>query len=85
VTKRESFEHLAQWIEDARQHGNEHMTIMLVGNKVDLEGERVVSTEEGEQWAKDHGILFMETSAKTAFNVDATFTETSRLILTNIE
>lgn len=46
------------------------MSIMLIGNKVDLEAERAVTTEEGEAFAQKNGILFMETSAKTAFNVD---------------
>ena len=37
VSKRESFEHLTNWIEEARHNGNKHMTIMLIGNKSDLE------------------------------------------------
>lgn len=41
------------------------MVIMLVGNKTDLEHKRKVSKEEGEQFARDHGLLFIETSAKT--------------------
>jgi Ras-related protein Rab-2A len=61
------------------------MSIMLIGNKVDLDSERVVTTDEGERFAKQHNCMFMETSAKTAFNVDAAFTEVSRLILSNIE
>ena len=35
---------------------------------------REISTEEGEKFAKQNGILFMETSAKTAFNVEAVIT-----------
>ena len=31
---------------------------------------RAVSTEEGEQFAKEHGLVFLETSAKTAHNVE---------------
>jgi Ras-related protein Rab-2A len=44
---------------------------MLIGNKSDLENKRAVSKEEGESFAKQHGIMFMETSAKTAENVEA--------------
>ena len=46
------------------------MVIMLIGNKSDLENRRQVSTEEGERFAKENGLIFMETSAKTAFNVE---------------
>lgn len=68
--RRETFNHLASWLEDARQHANSNMTIMLIGNKCDLAHRRAVSTEEGEQFAKENGLVFMETSAKTAHNVE---------------
>ena len=70
MCRRETFNHLASWLEDARQHANANMTIMLIGNKCDLAHRRAVSTEEGEQFAKEHGLLFMECSAKTAQNVE---------------
>ena len=68
--RRETFNHLASWLEDARQHANSNMTIMLIGNKSDLAHRRAVSTQEGEQFAKENGLVFMETSAKTAYNVE---------------
>jgi Ras-related protein Rab-2A len=46
------------------------MTITLIGNKCDLSHRRAVSKEEGEQFAKENGLLFMEASAKTAQNVE---------------
>ncbi len=46
------------------------MTIMLIGNKCDLDARRQVSFEEGERFAKENGLIFTETSAKTAFNVE---------------
>ena len=49
------------------------MVIMLIGNKSDLDQRRQVSTEEGERFAKENGLIFMETSAKTAFNVEEAF------------
>ncbi|KAE9457974.1 hypothetical protein C3L33_10121, partial [Rhododendron williamsianum] len=70
ITRRETFNHLASWLEDARQHANANMTIMLIGNKCDLAHRRAVSTEEGEQFAKENGLIFMEASAKTAQNVE---------------
>merc|ERR1712000_40376 len=80
ITRRETFNHLSTWLEDARQHSNPEMTIMLIGNKVDLEHRRAVSYEEGEKFAKEHGLIFLETSAKTAANVEEAFIQTARLI-----
>lgn len=68
--RRETFNHLASWLEDARQHANPNMTIMLIGNKSDLSHRRAVSKEEGEQFAKENGLLFLEASARTAQNVE---------------
>jgi len=49
------------------------MTIMLIGNKCDLEHRRQVSTEEGEAFAKKHHLMFLETSAKANTNVEQAF------------
>ena len=46
------------------------MTIMLIGNKNDLEHRRAVSVKEGEAFAAENGLVFLETSAKTAANVE---------------
>lgn len=70
IDRRETFNHLASWLEDARQHANENMTIVLVGNKSDLAHRRAVTVEEGEQFAKKHGLIFLEASAKTSQNVE---------------
>jgi Ras-related protein Rab-2A len=43
---------------------------MLIGNKSDLDSKREVTREEGEKFAKENGLIFMETSAKTAQNVE---------------
>lgn len=70
ITRRESFNHLSRWLEEARQNGNPNMTIMLIGNKSDLEHRRAVSTKEGELFAQENGLVFLETSAKSAANVE---------------
>jgi len=85
VTRRETFNHLSTWLEDARQHSNNNMTITLIGNKCDLEHKRQVTVEEGEQFAKEHGLAFLETSAKTAYNVDESFTQTAQAIYEKIQ
>ena len=56
-----------------KENAYSKMAIMLIGNKSDLESEREVSTEEGSRFAKRHNLLFFETSAKTAQNVEKSF------------
>eukprot|EP01061_Rhynchopus_euleeides_P042042 TRINITY_DN73454_c0_g1_i1.p2 TRINITY_DN73454_c0_g1~~TRINITY_DN73454_c0_g1_i1.p2 ORF type:complete len:208 (+),score=82.20 TRINITY_DN73454_c0_g1_i1:88-711(+) len=85
VTRRETFDHLQSWLTDARDNSNTNMTIMLIGNKCDLEAKRQVSKEEGEKFAKENGLVFMETSAKTAHGVDEAFVSTARMIYEKIQ
>ncbi|XP_022152163.1 ras-related protein RABB1b-like [Momordica charantia] len=85
ITRRETFDNLASWLEDVRQQANSNMTIMLVGNKADLTHQRLVSKEEGEQFAKQNGLLFLEASSKTFLNVEDAFTKTAAKIFQNIE
>ncbi|CCW62851.1 unnamed protein product [Phytomonas sp. EM1] len=85
VTNRSSFAHLQSWLEDARANAATAVVIMLIGNKCDLEGERQVSREEGEAFARKHGLLFTETSAKTALNVDDAFLKTAATIYENVQ
>eukprot|EP00010_Vexillifera_abyssalis_P001248 CAMPEP_0201552990 /NCGR_PEP_ID=MMETSP0173_2-20130828/19380_1 /ASSEMBLY_ACC=CAM_ASM_000268 /TAXON_ID=218659 /ORGANISM="Vexillifera sp., Strain DIVA3 564/2" /LENGTH=230 /DNA_ID=CAMNT_0047963587 /DNA_START=26 /DNA_END=716 /DNA_ORIENTATION=- len=85
ITRRETFNHLTGWLEDARQHSHSNMTIMLIGNKSDMEHQRAVSRKEGEQFAKENGLIFMETSAKTAANVDEAFIDTASHIYDKIK
>jgi Ras-related protein Rab-2A len=60
------------------------MVVMLVGNKCDLENKRAVPTEEGMRFARENDLLFIETSAKSAHNVEEAFTNTARTIYQNI-
>ena len=61
------------------------MTIMLIGNKSDLAAKRAVSKEEGEMFAREHGLVFLETSAKTADNVEEAFIATAEKIYEKIQ
>ena len=85
ITRRDTFQHLSRWLEEAQQHAQPHMVILLIGNKADLEHRRAVTTAEGQAFADANGLLFLETSAKTAFNVEQAFLNTAEAIHGKIE
>ena len=70
ITKPKSFQNLPKWLEELANHADPATIIAIVGNKSDLESQRRVSVQEAEQFAKLNRLLFFETSAKDAKNVD---------------
>lgn len=86
VTNPESLENLNQWLHEVESYspgGGKNVMKMLVGNKCDLVDKRAVSTAQGEAWARAKGMFFLESSAKSAENVDVAFEEMVRKILEN--
>ncbi|XP_020580437.1 ras-related protein RABC2a-like isoform X3 [Phalaenopsis equestris] len=77
VTRRETFTNLSEiWAKEIELYStNQDCIKMLVGNKVDMESDRVVSREEGIAFAREYGCLFLECSAKTRANVERCFEE----------
>ncbi|SCV27224.1 probable GTP-binding protein Drab11 [Fusarium fujikuroi] len=73
ITKRQSFENAARWLDEARRHGEPGIVFMLVGNKTDLERRRSVTTEEGKKFAKLNKLMFIETSACENSQVELAF------------
>ena len=75
ITRRESFEHLNQWISQIKDVQDISIfPIVIVGCKFDLEDKRKVSTEEGQQLAEKYNLTFFETSALTGKGVKEVFT-----------
>ena len=85
ITRRETFTHVTKWLDDVRTNSTKNVTVILIGNKKDLEDKRQVSYEEGEAFEKENGLMFLETSAKTAYNVVESFNLSAQCILNNIE
>ena len=73
ITCRESFEHIQNWLQDIHDQSPKTVLIVLVGNKIDLEDKRIISYDEGKEFATKNGLIFMETSAKTGERVDEIF------------
>jgi small GTP-binding protein len=63
ITRSETFKSLDRWIEDYKSV-SPSTPIAIIGNKIDLEGKRQVTKQEGNKWAEDRKIPFYETSAK---------------------
>lgn len=59
ITRRETFEHLEEWMEEVKANGNEAMEVLLIGNKTDLEDQRQVSFEEGKAFAAKNKLKFL--------------------------
>ena len=73
LTKEQSFQSVMKWLEEVKEHAEPDIVIMLVGNKLDIcekqPLERKVSFDRAMEFAKENGLLFMETSAFTDINV----------------
>jgi len=72
VTDRQSFEHVESWMKTLENHGEKNVSVVLVGNKIDMP-ERTVEFLEGKRLADSHGIQFFETSAKNNINIEEAF------------
>ena len=81
VTSRESFEKVTFWLDELSAIMGDKFTKLIVGNKVDLEEERVVSIDEGTEFAQSRGLKIIETSAKTGMGITESFAELCRLFL----
>lgn len=62
-----------RWLRELRDHADQNIVIMLVGNKSDLRHLRAVLTEEAKAFAEKNGLSFIETSALDSTNVDLAF------------
>lgn len=81
ITNAKSFDNIAKWLRNIDEHASEDVEKMLLGNKCDMAERRVVSRERGEKIANDHGIRFLETSAKANIQIDKAFYDLAEAIL----
>ena len=75
ITNPKSFESLDKWISDLKTNGDQKISIILLGNKSDLESDRKITTEQGKEKAEFYKLAFMETSALNGNNIEKAFNE----------
>ena len=73
ITRKGSFESVEKWVNDLKAAADKSLTIILVGNKCDLEDQRQVTKEQGEEKANHLELAFMETSAYSGENLEKAF------------
>ncbi|KAL7432793.1 hypothetical protein ACHAXM_003267 [Skeletonema potamos] len=73
TTSSDSFDHVNDWLKEVNRYASEGTCKLLVGNKSDRTADRAVTTEQAKEFADDLGVAFLETSAKTAKNVEEAF------------
>jgi len=85
ITSRDTYNHLASWLADARQLARADITVVVVGNKNDKKNDREVTLLEAGRFAQEHDLLFMETSAVTGDYVEEVFLKTAATIVAKID
>lgn len=85
MTNRKSFNDILKWIEDLREFGDKDTTIIIAGNKSDMEEDRNITFEEASELAKKFKIDYVEVSAKTGLNVKILFELLSKYMVKKYE
>ncbi|MHA2353379.1 MAG: GTP-binding protein [Candidatus Thorarchaeota archaeon] len=81
VTRRRTFLNVENWKEEAFKNLKNEIPLVLVANKVDLKDSRVVASEEGEEFAKKNGFVYVESSALTGENVEEAYANLCRTMI----
>merc|ERR1711976_211018 len=84
VTDENSFKNIRNWVKQIEQNAQNNVCKVLVGNKSDRD-DRKVTYDAGNSLATEYNMQFFETSAKTNYNVNETFTYLTREILNNTD
>jgi small GTP-binding protein len=82
VTNMSSFEQIKQWMGCINDNAKENVKVVLIASKIDLEKERVVSSEEGKNLADSLKIDYFETSALKNTNIREAVLDLTKQVLT---
>jgi Ras-related protein Rab-1A len=81
VTNVESFDHVHDWLKEVNRYAAEGTVKLLVGNKCDRTADQVVSCDQAKEFADELGIGYLETSAKSAKNVEEAFLTMAKALI----
>lgn len=81
ITNVKSFENCQKWKKNIDNHSSENTNMVLCGNKLDMASKRVVSREDGQKYADDNKMDYIETSAKDNINIDNIFYKIAKDII----
>ena len=73
ITRKDSFDSVEKWVNDLISSADRKLTIIVIGNKNDLEEQRTITKEEGQEKANKLNVAFLETSALSGDNLDKAF------------
>lgn len=76
IAKLRTFNNIERWLSELKEHSDPDIVVMLVGNKTDLKHLRAVNTEDAQEFAEQNNMMFIETSALDATNVESAFIST---------
>ena len=81
VTDKDSFKNLSNWLIEIEKNSSKNVIKVLIGNKTDLEDKRVISKNQGKDFADTYGLKFVETSVKKNINVKEAFETLGRELM----
>ena len=84
-TRNESFDNVGNWVRQIENHAAPNVKKILLGNKCDLTSEKVVSREQGEEFARQNNMSFFETSAKSGEGIKEAFESIAREIIKSLD
>ena len=85
VTDKDSFKNLSNWIIEIEKNANKNVLKLLIGNKTDLEDKRVITYNQGKEFADGYGLKYIETSAIKNLNVNEAFETLGRELILHSE
>lgn len=80
ITKPASLESLKDWADELRRNGPSDLVLAICGNKIDLQEDRLIVCSAGENYAKQIGAIYIQTSAKEGDYVERLFVEIARKV-----
>lgn len=85
ITKAQTFKNIPNWLNEIKTYGNKQISIILIGNKKDMDVQRQVSYAEGKHFADQNNLLFLEASAKTSDSVEHAYLTTAQEVIQKID